>query len=470
MKKLIMILALAHSFCANAQNLLYNSGSVLYVGANVTLQVNGNGQMQDGSTFTNNGQFNITGNMVNNNTMSIANAGTLSFTGSTPQTLSGSSMYVAKNVVINNSNGVTLNTALKIDGECNFINGIVTNTTTANAVTLTNNATISTTNAPKDVSHINGYVVKEGTGNFTFPVGDGTKYQKVAVNLTANATGIRVKYNASNAGTGSFTTTGTEANALTSYNSEEHWDITALTTATGTVTIYWDGYKDVLANAVADRKVAHKTGGNWLNEGTTGVGTTSAGSVTSNAIASWSPFTLGVFNIVLPVKWLNVTANLNYNKQANIYWKVQEDNVANYAVEKSDDGISFKHIGMIASKGNGTNNYNFTEPAALQGKAWYRILQKDIDGSKAYSNIMMLQSNNAGLISIYPNPAKDILTITVDKSLVNTTAQIINAAGQIVQTTKLQATVNTVYLNDQLKTGVYIVHFTNGTTTSLIKK
>lgn len=266
----IIIVALA-ALSAHAQVLtafipnpkvLYNNGATLTLTTGGTMQVNGNAQFQSGGILSNDGAIALTGNITNNQTMSAANAGALIFNGTAAQTLSGSGTYFAKDVLVNNANGVTLSAPLKIDGVCSFSSGIVTAATTANAIVFTTNASVSSSNAANDVSHINGFVVKEGAGSFAFPVGDGTKYQTVAVDATANATGIRVKYNATDAGAGAFTTGGAEPTALASYNTNEYWDITPLSSAMGAVTIFWDGYQDAYSNPTTERKVAHLTGSN----------------------------------------------------------------------------------------------------------------------------------------------------------------------------------------------------------------
>jgi hypothetical protein len=399
--------------------------------------------------------------------MASPNNGTLEFTGTTAQTLNGTATYFAKNVLVNNAAGITLNTPLKIDGVATFTNGDMA-TTITNPIVFTTNGSATGAN---DNSHVVGYVVKEGTGSFTYPVGDGTKYQKCDVNLTANGTGMQVKYNAADAGAGTFTTGGTEATALIAYNSLEHWDITPLSTATGTVTIYWDAYKNAGIVNVSDLKVAHKVGVNWLNEGTTGTGTASAGSVTSNSISSWSPFALGsIANSTLPLRWLNINGNLNAQKQATINWQVQERNVANYIIEKSSDGRIFAAIGNLNSRSNGTNNYNFTDVQAINSITYYRVKQTNGDASFSYSTIVKFSIFNSPFsIHIYPNPVKNVFTLSVDNTLLNTQAVLVNATGKTVQQIKI-AQLQTQINIEALPSGIYWLKARNGVTQKIVKE
>jgi hypothetical protein len=308
MNKIILIL-LGFCLSGKVQAQLYNNGGTISIATNGILHVGGSFTNATNGVIANNGTLNLTGNLVNNQSMSAANSGTLTFAGSSTQTVSGTDSYLAKNVSFNNAAGVTLSKSLKADGVVTFQSGIVAASSSSEPLALTSNGTVST---PSNTSHVNGYVQKEGTGAFDFPVGDGTRYQKISTNLTANGTGIVVKYNASDAGSGTFATTGASATPLVSYNTQEHWDISPLSTATGTVTIYWDDYKIPALTDVNVLKVAHKSGSNWLNEGGTGTGNTSAGSVTSSSLSTWSPFTLGqVSGCTTPTAY-NVTGTGSY--------------------------------------------------------------------------------------------------------------------------------------------------------------
>lgn len=469
MKKITIIAAIIFAVFAASAQVLYNNGATLTLKTGGTMQVNGNAQFQSGGTITNDGTITITGNITNNQTMSAANAGTLTLNGTAAQTLSGSSTYFAKDVIVNNATGFTLNAPLKVDGVFNFNNGIITAATTANSVTFTTNATISNTNKAKDASHINGFVVKEGTSSFLYPVGDGTKYQKVTVDLSANAMGLKVKYNAFDAGAGAFTTGGTEASALVSYNNNEHWDITPLGTATGTVTVFWDGYNDTYSNPAVQRKVAHLTAGNWLNEGTSGTGTVVAGSVISNTISSWSPFTLGTISSTLPLRWLSVTCNINSQKQATIKWQVQETNVAKYSIEKSTDGRIFNTIGNINSNGDGINSYSYLDINTLGEVLYYRIKQIDNDGKFSYSKIISFNTHNSSFNTVYPNPVKDFTTIQVNNNLLNTNATLTDLSGNTFQKINIAQAFTNINLSDYAS-GIYLLRLQNGEVIKIIKQ
>jgi len=468
MKKITTIIILiATAFAANAQNELVNNGSTLKINSGAALFVNGNITNGAGGSISNDGTVQLSGN-YNNNGNAGSGAGTWSFTGTGTQTIAGTaSQFVLGNFTVNNAAGINISIPVLVNTTTTFTNGIVNAVSATAPLRFASGATVSGT--PSNTSHVNGYVDKLGTGIFTYPVGDGTRYQKVDLNLTANAGGMAVKYFGTDASTAPFTTGGSDPVPLVSYNTNEYWDITPSTTASGTVTIFWDGYKDGFSNSAADRRVAHKVGGNWVNEGTIGTGTAAAGSVTSNAISTWSPFAMGSVVSVLPVKWLSVTGNVSGSSNATINWIVQEQNVAQYDIQKSTDGRSFLKVGTLASKGNGQHNYSFTDAAALTGIGYYRIRQIDVDDRSSLSAVVKLGGTNEKAVSVYPVPARTTVVVTVPQTLVTTNATLFDNTGKQIRTILLTNTADTIDVSD-LPSGIYVLRFTNGSTSKLVKE
>ncbi len=430
-------MALLLSCVAQAQ--LYNNGATLSIGTGGVLQVNHNLTNKSGSNLVNNGALNIKGNLTNEQTMSAANSGTLTLEGTTAQTVSGTTTYLAKNVTFNNAAGVTISKSLKADGEVKFQNGLIAASSNSEPLAFTSNGTVSATNAPSNTSHVNGYVLKEGTGAFTFPVGNGIRYQPVGINLTSNAGGITAKYNASSAGTGTYTTTGASNTALISHNNLEYWDLTPISTAAGTVTVHWDDYNIISPTAISDitdLAVAHKSGSNWLNEGGTATGNTTTGSITSLAINTWSPFTLGSINArtILPITWLSFTGEAEEKYNLLSWTTASESQNKGFDIERSTDGVRFEKIGFVA--GNGTTNtrkeYSFEdEKSPLWGfRGYYRLKQLDFDGGFEYSKIIAIDRKGENVVSVFPNPSTGVFTIVGVKNLEEETFMLMNNVGQ----------------------------------------
>ncbi len=173
--------------------------------------------------------------------------------------------------------------------------------------------------------------------------------------------------------------------------------------------------------------------------------------------------------IVLPVKWISVTGNINSQKQAVIKWKVQEDNVAKYEIEKSTNGNLFEKIGSINSKGDGENEYVFTEATMLSGTAFYRIKQIDKDGRASFSIYMKLTADRSSIINIFPDPFKDVVTITIGSDLLNTNVLLTDINGKQLQIFNLKQLSQSLNMS-AFANGIYIFKFENGKAIKMIKQ
>jgi hypothetical protein len=118
---------------------------------------------------------------------------------------------------------------------------------------------------------------------------------------------------------------------------------------------------------------------------------------------------------ILPVVWQSFTISAQDNKSVNATWKVsQQTDDKGYYVERSADGQNWDDIDFVANAaGNETEAvYAYTDNAPLYGTSYYRICQVDEDGKKSYSEIKMISISSLNTsITIWPNPAKDVIHI-----------------------------------------------------------
>jgi hypothetical protein len=153
-------------------------------------------------------------------------------------------------------------------------------------------------------------------------------------------------------------------------------------------------------------------------------------------------------NIVLPVRIASFTAIKNDNN-ALLSWTVENEtsSVIRYEVERSIDGVKFEKINTLVplNNGNTSNIYNLVDPNLSTikngGVIFYRISQIDFDGSFVYSEVRNVRvSDKGGLISAYPNPAREFTMLkvdVVDEGDIN--IMLVNAEGKQLQTTLLKA-------------------------------
>jgi len=165
-------------------------------------------------------------------------------------------------------------------------------------------------------------------------------------------------------------------------------------------------------------------------------------------VTGFGGFFITTGGTLLPVTWINVSAAFN-NNQSEIIWKVNEENAANYTVEKSIDAVNFYALNTIASKGNGVNTYQYNDVTKNDGLSYYRIQQKDKDGRINYSSIVQLNgSNDNNAITLFPNPAGDhvfIKGLAVDHTY---TMTVYNVQGKILFAGNISAAQNELLTNN----------------------
>lgn len=383
----------------------YNSGTLLITDYKI-----------NSGTFTNTGLSYIGGNITNNGNTNY-DGGTLILNGSSSQLLSGTNTFSSTSVIINNNAGITLSKCLSINTTATFSNGLVS--TSSGSVEPIEFTSTATTTMVSDASHVNGHVRKLGTGIFTYPVGDATRYQKTDINSTINTTGIVVRYLPNDAGTFPFGTTGTDPEALLYYNQFEYWEINPISSVTGSVTIYWDNYRNMGIGSINDLRVAHQISNQWLNEGTTGTGTIASGNVTSNSLSNLSTVTLGSRSAssTLPVTLTNFVADLIDCEKVNINWHVaSEINFSHYDLQYSKDAQAFTSLTTILPSGD-NSNYNFLFTNPIEETLYFRLKIIDKNNTFSYSPII---SKNIGcqekVITVFPTITNDLLTIKSNKN------------------------------------------------------
>ncbi len=161
-----------------------------------------------------------------------------------------------------------------------------------------------------------------------------------------------------------------------------------------------------------------------------------------------------------------------------IFWETaMEKDVEYFSLEASVDGITFFEVNR-QNPNQKPSNYEFlhTEP---QQKTYYRLKDVSTTGEESYSNVIYLVRENAisiekGLLSIYPNPTLDNVTIRmfypnsqeVSLQLYDTKGvELINKTIEIPSSQVIEKTLSLT----NLPAGVYILSLTTETGKEVVK-
>ncbi len=169
--------------------------------------------------------------------------------------------------------------------------------------------------------------------------------------------------------------------------------------------------------------------------------------------------TTTVVSEVLPLRLLSFAARKD-NKTNLLTWTTtNEINVAHFEIERSSNGREFRKIGTIKA---GLSNYSFTDKSPLALINYYRLKMVDKDGKFEYSPIRMISNNNDGQISIYPNPARESVTVAHPATSAVAQLQLTDIAGRILRRTNVA--VESVQTNINIKglpAGKYFITWSN---------
>ncbi len=142
-----------------------------------------------------------------------------------------------------------------------------------------------------------------------------------------------------------------------------------------------------------------------------------------------------VLDNLLPIQMGSFTARPHENKVRLDWNTYTEGNNDGFAIERSKDGTNFQKIGFVKGRGNSSSQswYTFIDPLPLTGINYYRLKQIDVNGGSDYSSIKSVQFGiSAPVVTLYPNPVSNILTIDGNGNKLSGTLIISDAIGRIV--------------------------------------
>jgi xyloglucan-specific exo-beta-1,4-glucanase len=165
----------------------------------------------------------------------------------------------------------------------------------------------------------------------------------------------------------------------------------------------------------------------------------------------------GDISVAAPVALISFTAEPE-NRAVHLSWETASEVNSNYfVVERSSDGETYKELGTINSSGNSSvlHTYNFQDKDPVAGYNYYRLKQVDINNEYTYSEVRKIDMDLSGEIVLFPNPAKNSITVGMPDALVN--MEVYDALGNIIyKKTNTQETETTLDVSN-FKAGIYTV-------------
>src|SRR6185436_19096930 len=216
-----------------------------------------------------------------------AGTGVVRFSGSADQVVSGSATLLLKHVSINKTSGtVTLSKDIEVEGNVQFVKGILLSDTT-NLVKMLAGSSVSGASA---ASFVDGPVKKTGNTSFVFPVGNYIHYRPLEISAASSSSDA---YTAQYFSYGQTLADSLDT-VLTQISYCNYWMFNRNNGSTNVnLTLSWDTSYCTSFDTTYMR-LAYRNGTKWVDKGHgTFSGTLVSGKMTNNTISQFGYFTLG---------------------------------------------------------------------------------------------------------------------------------------------------------------------------------
>jgi hypothetical protein len=166
---------------------------------------------------------------------------------------------------------------------------------------------------------------------------------------------------------------------------------------------------------------------------------------------------------VVPVSLLEFNGHYQ-NKTIVLNWTTEADlNAKHFTIEKSSDAHIFRALTTIPALAGSQSkkNYHYID-SAHNGINYYRLKMVGFDGNYSYSKIIAVTTPTQHF-TIYPNPVKDKLYISVPNSSMASMISIVDMKGTTIKSLPMiEGEFYTILRTDNLSSGVYYIIFTSG--------
>lgn len=157
----------------------------------------------------------------------------------------------------------------------------------------------------------------------------------------------------------------------------------------------------------------------------------------------------------LPVELLEFKATTYSEiKNVDLLWvTASEINNDYFVIERSTNASEWSPLDSVDGAGNSNVvlSYNYLDKNPYSGTSYYRLKQIDFDGTTSYSGIEVVNFEGVEITSLFPNPSKGEVSITLKSSTTgNLELKVYDALGKLVNNEVVQVNEGMSTINTQI--------------------
>ena len=309
-------------------------------------------------------------------------------------------------------------------------------------------------------SYIEGILVRfvNNTGLYDFPLGYGSVgFQRARIDFTSNAFSYL---------TAEFKPWAPIANPLYQVEclgvydqyplNHGYFDISANTNPTSALydmTLYNRGYTN---NGLAlGWTIMKNSGSGWHLDGN--CEPSSASQVTRTGLSGFSLFATAQSSTPLPIELVSFTGQAQPAGNLLQWTTASEVNNELFILESSHDGISFEEVVQIEGANNSSSllDYEFFHHVQEAGVFYYRLKQRDFDGTMTSSEVIAVERELSGRTPmVFPRPSTGIIYVQLN-DVVYTSWSVHDITGRELMSDVLQTGGYLELDLGQLSEGIY---------------
>jgi Secretion system C-terminal sorting domain len=169
-------------------------------------------------------------------------------------------------------------------------------------------------------------------------------------------------------------------------------------------------------------------------------------------------FAKGTLSAVLPIELADISAFKKGTSNIVKWTTASENNNKGFHIERSSDASTWETIGFVKGAGNAQAklNYSFTDNTPLS-ISYYRLRQEDNDGRTTHTKVVSVAQNGRLNVKIAPNPAKDVVNISLDKESEKNFVTVYDVVGRSVATAQFSGNQSELNVSNLIK-GIYFIN------------